>query len=85
MATHTEGLSTVKEACYTIYREIETRVSEKSKRISIFLSVWKRVHCKAKASEFLILDWGDHGELGQNLKAQTRPPGAKSEPGMIGL
>ena len=47
MATHTEGLSTVKEACYTIYREIETRVSEtsrhSSKRVSIFLYVCKRV------------------------------------------
>ena len=35
----------------------------------------------SQAMEFLF----STGELGQNLKAQTRPPGAESEPWMVGL
>ena len=56
-------------------RGMETGISETSKRVSYsFLCRPAR-----QAREFLF----SIGELGQNLKAQTRPPGAVPEPWMI--
>ena len=71
--THTHAR--VRARTYTV-RNVErgTDISEPSKRVPVFLCL-----PRSQASEFLF----STGELEQNLKAQTRPPGAVPEPWMI--
>ena len=64
--------------CTVRHRGIGTGISEASKRVPILPFATQRGKQESSVT-FLF----STGELGQNLKAQTRPPGAVPEPWMI--